>query len=152
MMRTVYMKKLILASAVMLVMAACESSTSSKSGLTCNVTRGSNSVKIVESMMGGAYYYESTVTVKLDDDGYYYSEIVSKETVPDARDAADNCEDERKEASYYKDGSYQVQCYGNTVEVHEISEDADLDAREEEFNRLCQIADRAGEYYDDDWD
>ena len=140
------MKKLILASAVMLVMAACESSTSSDSSqLKCNVTRSNNSVKIVESMLGGAYYYESTVTVKLGNDGYYYSEIVTKETVPDAKEAAANCDDEKEEASHYMDGSYQVVCHGNTVETHEISEDADLDKREAEFNYICRIADIAGQ-------
>ena len=145
------MKKLILASAVMLAMTACETSTSSNSSkgvntqLSCKVTREANSVKIVESMLGGAYYYESTVTVKLGDDGYYYSEIVSKETVPDAVQAAENCAEEKEEASHWRDGSYQVQCYGNTVEVHEISEEADLDEHEDEFNYICRIADIANE-------
>ncbi|SHK75480.1 hypothetical protein [Fibrobacter sp. UWB12] len=140
------MKKFILASAILLALVGCESSTSSSdTALKCNVTRSANSVKIVESMMDGAYYYESTVTVKLGNDGYYYSEIVSKETVPDAGAAAENCAEEREEATHWLDGSYQVQCYGNTVETHEVSSDADLDKREEEFNYLCKISERAGE-------
>jgi hypothetical protein len=146
------MKKLILASAAVLALTACESSTSSDNGgLTCNVTRTANSVKVVESMKG-VYSYESTVTVKLNEYGYYYSEIVTKETVPDARAAAENCAEEKEEAALWKDGSYQVQCYGNTVEVHEISDDADLDDREKEFDHMCDAASRASEegvYY---WD
>ena len=97
-MRITIMKKLILASAIMLAMTACETGTSSNSssggkvdyGFSCKVTRTDNSVNVYETLMG--MVYDETSTVKLGDDGYYYTEIVTKESYPTAYAADDACD------------------------------------------------------------
>ncbi len=159
-MRITIMKKLILASAIMLAMTACETGTSSNSssggkgavvdyGFSCKVTRTDNSVNVYETLMG--MVYDETSTVKLGDDGYYYTEIVTKESYPTSYAADDACEDWREEASHWHDGSHRVVCEGKTVTVYDYSDDADLEEIEYDYNGICEVARRAvesGEFED----
>ncbi len=129
------MKKLILASAVMLAMTGCFED-NKDDDFSCDVSHTDKMVKIVEKYKG--YSWEETSTLKLDEYGYYYEDIVTKETFPSASAAAEACAEARLEASRWHDGSHTYECSGNTVIVYDYSDDGDITERQEEYERLCR--------------
>ena len=129
------MKKLILASAVLLAMTACSDSDSTNSDSTsgngteysCNVSRNANTV-----VMDLKYKaYEELRTVAFDSHGYnpYYT---VKRTFPTEAYAQDECQDE-KDDDYYKD----IECHGKSVQVGEFAEDDNMDYYEDYYKRRC---------------
>jgi len=124
------MKKLILASAVLLVMAACSDSNSTDGNggeFSCSVTKNANSV-----VMDHKYRdFEEIRTVTLNSNGErpYYTQ---KRILPTVADAQKECQEE-KDDGYYKD----IECYGNTVQVGEPAEDDELEYYEDYYRRRC---------------
>ena len=141
------MKKIILASAAMLALVACETGTSSDSssdgnaktinGYTCEVTRTDKSVTIYETYVAGTY--KQTQTVYKDLDGFDYSVFTTDITYMDPSDAADDCADEKEEAREWRDGSYQVECSSNAVHVRHRDDSTlqDMDETARNFQNMC---------------
>jgi hypothetical protein len=152
------MKKLILASAVMLAMTACETSTSSSdggntvNGFSCNVTRADKSVTMYETSTQGSY--KQTQTVYQDQYGYDYSIWTTDIVFSDPTEAAYECADEKEEASHWLDGSYQVECTSNSVHVRQRDDSGleDMDETVINFQEMCAEGYRRAEngtLYDD---
>ena len=98
----------------------------------CNVTTTSNSVT-VDMALDGEATYTSTVT----DAGGRYKTILSEYWYASASDAKKECDDQKIEASSWRDGSYQVSCSGNRIYVNEIDEGS-LRDHESDFRNLCR--------------
>lgn len=104
----------------------------SHSGQTyCNVTTTAKSVTVSMALEGEATY-TSTVT----DAGSRYKTISSEYWYASSSDANKECNDQKKEAASWRDGSYQVSCSGNKIYVSEIDEGS-LSAHESNFRDLC---------------
>ena len=145
------MKKIILASAIMLAMSACETSTSASgdsgsnggsnggtvNGYSCSVSRTDNSVSVNETYVMGTY--NQTQTVYVDSQGYEYSVFTTDITYTDPVEAAEDCADEKLEAREWKDGSYQVECTSNAVHVRQRDDSsrADMEGTAREFQHIC---------------
>ena len=141
------MKKLILASAITLALAACgddSSSPTSSNGsqgtqgtqgaqgqASCTVSTTGNSVTVVQ-VMPGSGSYTSTAT-KYDS---RYSSIKSEYVYFNDVDAASECARMQEDASEWKDGSMNVRCSGNTIYVESVDE-GDLDDYEADFRENC---------------
>ena len=125
------MKKLILASAVMLAMTGCFES----DDFACDVSNSGTSVKVFNKYKD--YKYEETSTLKKDEYGYDYIDIVTKTTYPTNASANEACEDEKEEASYWHDGSHRTVCSGKTVTVYDYSDEDDLVDIEYNYERMC---------------
>jgi len=134
-MRIIRMKKNILASAALLALAAC--TTDSNDDYKCNVSRTGNSVTLSESYKGESYL--ESRTVYQDEYGYYYSYVNTVYTMGSAAAAAEVCDDEKMEARHWKDGSYGVECYGNTVSVTQYDDGglSSLDEAAYEYQSIC---------------
>ena len=101
-------------------LVACDNSSSAessddnsnkKSGQTyCSVTTTAKSVTVSMALDGEATY-TSTVT----DAGSRYKTISSEYWYASSSDANSECEDQKEEATHWKDGSYQVTCSGNRI-------------------------------------
>lgn len=123
-------------------LVACDNSSSAessddnsnkKSGQTyCNVTTTAKSVTVSMALDGEATY-TSTVT----DAGSRYKTISSEYWYASSSDANKECNDQKKEAASWRDGSYQVSCSGNKIYVSEIDEGS-LSAHESDFRDLCR--------------
>ncbi len=139
------MKKIFVVSAVMLAMAACSSDDGSGSsdGFQCDVSRSDDTVRLLESYKG--LIHEETVMVSLDASGQKKADIVQKVTYPDASVAQRMCA-EKQDDAHDASQSYQVQCYGNTVESYFVERD-DLDASEyrASFEARCAKMRKAAE-------
>lgn len=98
----------------------------------CNVTTASNSVTVDMALEGEATY-TSTVT----DAGSRYKTILSEYWYASSSDAEDECDDQKREAASWRDGSYQVTCSGNRIYVSEIDEGS-LRDHEDNFRNLCR--------------
>jgi hypothetical protein len=98
----------------------------------CNVTTASNSVTVDMALEGEATY-TSTVT----DAGGRYKTILSEYWYASSSDAEDECDDQKREAASWRDGSYQVTCSGNRIYVSEIDEGS-LRDHEDNFRNLCR--------------
>lgn len=159
------MKKLILASAVMFAMTACETSTSANggsgkgvNGYSCKVTRTDNTVTLYETYALGTY--QQTQTVYQDQYGFDYSVWITDIYSNDPAEAAEECADERDEARNWKDGSYQVECTSNSVHVRQRDDSGreNMDGTVVEFQAMCDEGYRRAQngtlYEDDDedWD
>lgn len=154
------MKKFILASAVMLAMTACETSTSASdgsgkgvNGFSCKVTRTDNSVTLYETYTLGTY--KQTQTVYQDQYGFDYSVWATDITFTDPAEAAEECADEKDEARSWKDGSYQVECTSNSVSVRQRDDSNrhDLEETAVEFQAQCDegyLRAQNGTLYEDD--
>lgn len=130
------MKKLILASAVMLAMTGCFES----EDFACNVVVSDTSVKMVHSYKD--YKEEETATLKRDDYGYY-TDIVNKTTYP-TRAAADNaCED--ADDDYYDDREYTERpvCEGRSVTTYDERSGNRLEDKQYEYESQCRAARQA---------
>ena len=105
----------------------------------CNVTTTANSVTVSMALEGEATY-TSTVT----DGGSRYKTISSEYWYASSSDANSECEDQKEEATHWKDGSYQVSCSGNRIYISEIDEGT-LRDHETNFRDLCrQFEERYG--------
>ena len=118
------MKRIILASAMLLAVVACSDSNSTDSSgneYSCNVTRKANTVAMNLKYKG----YEELRTVTFDSNGEnpYYT---VKRTFPTEAYAQGECQDE-KDDGYYKD----IQCYGKNVVLGEHAEDDNMDYYED---------------------
>ena len=123
-------------------LVACDNSSSAessddnsnkKSGQTyCSVTTTAKSVTVSMALDGEATY-TSTVT----DAGSRYKTISSEYWYASSSDANKECNDQKKEAASWRDGSYQVSCSGNKIYVSEIDEGS-LSAHESDFRDLCR--------------
>lgn len=154
------MKKLILASAVVLAMTACDSSTSanggsgkSVNGFSCNVTRTDNSVTLSETYTEGSY--KQSQTVYQDQYGYDYSVWSTDIVFTDLEEAAEECADEKDEARKWLDGSYQVECTSNSVHVRQRddSDRRDMEETAANFQAMCDdgyMRAQNGTLYEDD--
>ena len=129
------MKKLILASAVLLAMTACSDSDSTNSDSTsgngneysCNVSRNANTV--VMDLKYKAYEELRTVTFDSHGENPYYT---VKRTFPTEAYAQGECQSE-KDDGYYKD----IECSGKTVQLGEFAEDDNMDYYEDYYKRRC---------------
>ena len=130
------MKKLILASATLLALAACSSDDDSN-GFSCSVSRTNNSVSIHETYRGQTY--TQTQTVYVDDYGESYSIFTTDISFTSSEEAAYECAEEKDEARRWKDGSYQVECTSNSVHVvqRDDSHYKDLDNMAANFQSMC---------------
>ena len=97
----------------------------------CNVTTTANSVTVSMALEGEATY-TSTVT----DAGSRYKTISSEYWYASSSDANKECNDQKKEAASWRDGSYQVSCSGNTIYISEIDEGS-LSNHESNFRDMC---------------
>ncbi len=123
-------------------LVACDNSSSAessddnsnkKSGQTyCNVTTTAKTVTVSMALDGEATY-TSTVT----DAGSRYKTISSEYWYASSSDANKECNDQKKEAASWRDGSYQVSCSDNKIYVSEIDEGS-LSAHESDFRDLCR--------------
>ncbi len=105
----------------------------SHSGQTyCNVTTTAKSVTVSMALEGEATY-TSTVT----DAGSRYKTISSEYWYASSSDAKKECDDQKKEAASWRDGSYQVSCSGKKIYVSEIDEGS-LSDHESNFRDLCR--------------
>lgn len=138
------MKKIILASAIMLAMTACDTGTSANAdsgkvvnGFSCKVTRTANSVTLSETYVLGTY--KQTQTVYQDQYGFDYSIWASDIVFTDLEEAAEVCADERDEARSWRDGSYQVECSSNSVHVKQRDDSTreDLEETAAEYQAQC---------------
>jgi len=59
-------------------------------------------------------------------------------TFSDAEEAAEECADEKDEARYSDDESYQVQCTRNTVTVTKTVKNYDIDSYEAYYKAWCE--------------
>ena len=102
----------------------------------CNVSRTGNSVKIEQSYMGEAFEEMTSWT----EDGAGRSVAVGVRTITfsDAEEAAEECADEKDEARYSDDESYQVQCTRNTVTVTKTVKNYDIDSYEAYYKAWCE--------------
>ncbi len=124
------MKRIILASAMLLAVVACSDSNSTDSSgneYSCNVSRKANTVAMNLKYKG----YEELRTVTFDSNGEnpYYT---VKRTFPTEAYAQGECQDE-KDDGYYKD----IQCYGKNVVLGEPAEDDNMDYYEDYYKRRC---------------
>ena len=78
----------------------------------CNVTTTAKSVTVSMALEGEATY-TSTVT----DAGSRYKTISSEYWYASSSDANKECDDQKKEAASWRDGSYQVSCSGKKIYV-----------------------------------
>ena len=127
------MKKLILASAVLFAMTACDdSSSSSTNGYTCNVSRTDNTVTLYETHTRGTYKQTQTV---YGDHSIFTTDI----TYSSSAEAAEDCAEEKEEAREWRDGSYQVECTSNSVHVtqRDDSNRSSMDETVREFQYIC---------------
>jgi len=102
----------------------------------CDVSRTGNSVKIEQSYMGEAFEEMTSWT----EDGAGRSVAVGVRTITfsDAEEAAEECADEKDEARYSDDESYQVQCTRNTVTVTKTVKNYDIDSYEAYYKAWCE--------------
>ena len=124
---------------------ACDGgSGTSSGGMMCEVTRGATTVKVVSEVPGMGGYYV-TVTDQGDhviiDTEYRYS---------DASMAEESCEEEKRYANSWRDGSVSTRCSGNSVYVTEYDEGS-LDDHQRSYSRMCEEM-LSGDYEDDDED
>ena len=144
------MKKLILASAMMLAMTACDDSSSPTSSNTPSTPDTGNQA-VVDPVGGGdqnpnnqvvdAGEPSCTVTTTANsvttvqilpgvgsytstavNNGSRYSNITSEYWYADNATAADECQKNKEEASHWLDGSMKVTCSGNKIFVEEVDE------------------------------
>ena len=137
------MKKLILASAMMLAMTACDDSSSPTSSngtqggpagagqASCVVSSTGNSVTVAQ-VMPDKGTYTSTVTKY----NSRYSNIKSEYLYYNDADAASECTRLQNEAAGWKDGSMKTNCSGNMIYVESVDE-GDLDDYEADFRENC---------------
>ena len=97
----------------------------------CNVTTASNSVTVDMALEGEATY-TSTVT----DAGSRYKTISSEYWYASSSDAKKECDDQKKEAASWRDGSYQVSCSGNRIYISELDQGS-LSNHESNFRDMC---------------
>jgi hypothetical protein len=97
----------------------------------CNVTTTANSVT-VNMVMEGVATYTSTVT----DAGSRYKTISSEYWYANSSEANRECEDQKEEATYWNDGSYQVSCSGNRIYISELDQGS-LSNHESNFRDMC---------------
>lgn len=102
----------------------------------CNVSRTGNSVKIEQSYRGEAFEEMTSWT----EDGAGRSIAIGVRTITfsDADEAAEECADEKDEARYSDDESYQVQCTRNTVTVTKTVKNYDIDSYEAYYKAWCE--------------
>ena len=132
------MKKMILASAVLLALTAC-SSTDSDSDYSCTVSRNDKTVSM--TMRYRDYGESRTAILGVNEKGSYYVTYIRGETYPNADFAKDECEDEQ---GYDFEYERLVNCYGNTVEITTYDyEDYDLDEYEYSYKKRCANYDKA---------
>ncbi|MBR3072232.1 hypothetical protein [Fibrobacter sp.] len=98
----------------------------------CNVTTTANSVTVSMALEG-----EATYTSTVIDGGGRYKTISSEYWYASSSDANGECEDQKEEATHWKDGSYQVTCSGNRIYISEIDEGS-LREHETDFRDLCR--------------
>lgn len=121
-------------------LVACDDSSSANSsggqqnvgGTFCNVSTTSNSVTVNMSW-NDSRTYMSTVL----DDGSYYKKIADEYWYADRNQASEECENQKKEASHWKDGSMAVSCSGNRVYVNFIDEGS-LREYEDDYRDMCE--------------
>lgn len=133
------MKKLILISAILLILAACSDSDSTSGNgadYSCSVSRSDNSV--VLNFKYRDYGEVRTVTFDSHGKNPYYT---AKRTYPTIADAQKDCQDQ-KDDDYYE----HIVCYENTVEIGEPAEDDNMDYYEDYYKRRCAKYD--GQYGD----
>lgn len=109
---------------------------SSDGSFKCDVSRTSNSVKIVQSYMGEAF--EETTTWNQGANGRDVAVGVRKITFTDPEEAAEECADERDEARSSDDESYKVECTSNTVVITKNVKNYDIDSYEDYYNEWCE--------------
>ena len=123
---------------------ACDGGSGTSSGMTCNVTRTETTVKVVNEMSGVGGYYV-TVTDQGDhviiDTEYRYS---------DASMAEQSCEEQKRYANSWRDGSVSTKCSGKSVFVTEYDEGS-LDSHQRSYENMCAEM-LSGDYDDDDED
>ena len=117
-------------------LVACESSTESSGGFSCDVTRTSSTVK-VEERISGVASYTSTVTAKIDEYGDDYVNIDTELWYANNSIAREDCESWRDEARSWRDGSMSVKCSGNYIYIYEYDEGS-LNSHERNFEEMCE--------------
>ena len=130
--------------ALAMAFVACDGgSGTSAGGVTCDVIRTETTVKVVNEVAGLGGYY-STVT----DQGNHVI-IESEYRYNDAQAAAQSCEEQKRYAQSWRDGSVSAKCSGNSVYVTEYDEGT-LDDHQRNFDEMCEDMLSGGSDDDDD--
>ena len=112
-------------------------------GMTCEVTRGETTVKVVSEVSGEGGYF-----VTVTDQGDHVL-IESEYRYVNAAEAEAACAEQQQNASSWRDGSVTAKCSGKSVFVTEYDEGS-LDSHQRSFENMC--ADMLSGKYDDDED
>ena len=118
-------------------LVACET-TESTGDFSCDVTRSGSTVILDERLSGSASYI-SKVTAQVDDYGYDYVSVETELWYANSAYASEECSERKDDARGWKDGSVDVTCSGNYINIYEYDEGS-LDDYERDFNRQCEEA------------